>query len=102
MSIVELSVNIAISVAASAASGYGIFKFLGKKLVENWFAKDFKRYEHKLDVLKAKDEIRFNILHKERIDIIKNLYKQVFELNELSIYLIMPDEMQKQFNLNKE
>ncbi len=102
MTIVELSVNIAISVASGAASGYGIFKFLGKKWVENWFAKDLKRYEHKLDVLKAKDEIRFNILHKERIDIIKNLYKQVFELNELSIYLIMPDEMQKQFNLNKE
>ena len=102
MTIVELAVNIAISFAAGAASGYGIFKFLGKKWVENWFAKDFKRYEHKLDVLKAKDEIRFNILHKERIDIIKNLYKQVFELNELSIYLIMPDEMQKQFNLNKD
>ena len=64
--------------------------------------KDLKRYEHKLDVLKAKDEIRFNILHKERIDIIKKLYKQVFELNELSIYLMMPDEMQKHFNLNKE
>ena len=32
MTIVELSVNIAISVAAGAASGYGIFKFLGK----NW------------------------------------------------------------------
>lgn len=102
MTIVEFSVNIAISVAAGAASGYGIFKFLGKKWVENWFAKDLKRYEHKLDVLKAKDEIRFNILHKERIDIIKNLYKKVFELNELSIYLNMPDEMQKQFNLNKE
>ena len=38
MTIVELSVNIAISGAAGAASGYGIFKFLGKKLVENWFA----------------------------------------------------------------
>lgn len=53
-------------------------------------------------MLKAKDEIRFNILHKERIDIIKQLYKQVFELNELSIYLLMPDEMQKHFNLNRD
>jgi len=102
MSIVEISINIAISVAVGAVSGYGVFKFLGKKWVENWFAKDLKRYEHKLDVLKVKDEIRFNILHKERIEIIKKLYAQVFELNELSIYLIMPDEMQKQFNLTKE
>lgn len=59
-----------------------------------------KLYEHKLNVLKVKDEIRFDLLHKERIDIIKKLYKQVFELNELSIYMIMPEEMQKQFKLN--
>lgn len=102
MTTIELSVNIAISIMAGAASGYGVFKFLGKKWVENWFAKDLKQYEHKLDVLKAKDEIRFNILHKERIDILKKLYKQVFELNELSIYLIMPTELQDQYRLNKE
>lgn len=100
--ILEILINIVVSIAAAAVSGYGIFKYLGKRWVENWFAKDLKLYEHKLDVLKVKDEIRFNILHKERIEIIKNLYKQVFELNELSIYLIMPDEMQRQFNLNKE
>lgn len=100
--ILEISINIVVSIAAAAVSGYGIFKYLGKRWVENWFAKDLKRYEHKLDVLKVKDEIRFNLLHKERIGIIKKLYKQVFELNELSIYLIMPDEMQRQFNLNKE
>lgn len=58
-------VNITISVAAGAASGYRYFKLLGKKWVENWFAKELKRYEHKLDVLKAKDEIRFNTLHEE-------------------------------------
>ena len=102
MTIIELTVNVVVSIAAGAISGYGLFKFLGKKWVENWFAKDLKQYEHKLDVLKAKDEIRFNILHKERIEIIKKLYKQVFELNELSIYLIMPNDMQKQFQLNKE
>ena len=102
MTSIELTLNIAISLVAGAGSGFAVFKFLGKKWVENWFAKDLKLYEHKLDVLKVKDEIRFNILHKERIEIIKKLYKQVFELNELSIYLIMPTEMQKQFNLNMD
>lgn len=53
-------------------------------------------------MLKTKDEIRFNLLHKERIDIIKKLYKQVFEINELSIYMIMSEEMQKQFKLDKD
>lgn len=100
MTTIELSLNIAISIIAGAGSGFAVFKFLGKKWVENWFAKDLKLYEHKLNVLKVKDEIRFDLLHKERIDIIKKLYKQVFELNELSIYMIMPEEMQKQFKLN--
>ena len=101
MTIIELSVNLILSIAAGSISGFCVFKFLGKKWVENWFAKDLKLYEHKLDVLKTKDEIRFNILHKERIEIIKNLYKHVFELNEISLYLIMPKEMQEMFNLNK-
>ena len=96
----ELIVNIVVSVITGAISGFGAFKFMGQKWVENWFAKDLKRYEHQLDVLKVKDEIRFNILHKERIDIIKSLYKQVFELNELSLYMLMPTEMQNQLKLN--
>lgn len=59
MSAIDISINIAISLAAGAASGYGMFKFLGQKWVENWFAKDLKWYEHNLDVLKTKDEVRF-------------------------------------------
>lgn len=53
MTTTEIVINIAISISAGAVSGYSIFKFLGKKWVENWFAKDLKRYEYKLDVLKA-------------------------------------------------
>ena len=67
MNTIEISINIAISLVAGAASGFCVFKYLGRKWVENWFEKDLKRYEHKLDVLKIKDEIKFNILHKERI-----------------------------------
>ena len=101
MTTVELLLNIAISIVAGAGTGFALFKLLGKKWVESWFAKDLKLYEHKLAVLKVKDEIRFEILHKERIDIIKKLYKQVFEINELNIYMIMPEELQKQLKFNK-
>lgn len=90
----EISINIVISAMVGATSGFCAFKFLGRKWVENWFAKDLKRYEHKLDVLKIKDEIRFNILHHERIEIIKKLYEMVFELNESVLYLMMPKTMQ--------
>lgn len=102
MNTIEISINIAISLVAGAASGFYVFKYLGKKWVENWFEKDLKRYEHKLDVLKVKDEIKFNILHKERIDIIKKLYQQFFELNESLLHTIMPTEMQNIFQLNED
>lgn len=102
MTTIELSINIIVSLAAGGISGFGVFKFLGKKWVDNWFAKDLKRYEHKLDVLKAKDEIRFNFLHKERIDIIKNLYQKVNELNDMSLYLVMPSEMQESLQIQKD
>lgn len=95
MSVIELSINFTLSILAGATSGFCAFKFLGKKWVENWFAKDLKRYEHKLDVLKIKDEIKFNILHKERIDIIKKLYQMFFDLNESVMLIMMPTELQK-------
>ena len=99
MNAIEITINITISILAGATSGFCAFKFLGKKWVDNWFAKDLKRYEHKLDVLKIKDEIKFNVLHKERIDIIKKLYQMFFELNESILYLIMPTEMQNLIQL---
>lgn len=101
MTTIEIAINVVISIAAGAVSGYGIFKFFGKKWVENWFAKDLKRYEHKLDVMKVKDEIRFNVLHKERIVFIKNLYQQVNALNDMSLYLIMPSEIQENLKIDK-
>lgn len=94
MSAIDILINVIVSILAGATSGFCTFKFLGKKWVENWFAKDLKRYEHKLDILKIKDEIKFNILHKERIDIIKKLYQMFFDLNESVLLIMMPTELQ--------
>lgn len=101
MNAIEITINITISILAGTASGFCAFKYLGKKWVENWFAKDLKRYEHKLDVLKIKDEIKFNILHKERIDIIKKLYQLFFDLNESVLHSMMPTEMQNLIQLKE-
>lgn len=102
MNTIEFSINIAISLIAGASSGFFVFKFLGRKWVENWFEKDLKRYEHKLDILKIKDEIKFNVLHKERIDIIKKLYQLFFEFNESILHAMMPTEMQNVIQLNED
>jgi len=102
MGTLEISINIVISTLVGATSGFCAFKYLGRKWVENWFAKDLKQYEHKLDILKIKDEIRFNILHKERIDIIKKLYKMVFELNESVLHIMMPMNMQEMIQFKED
>jgi hypothetical protein len=100
MNTIEISINVIISIIVGAASGFCAFKFLGRKWVENWFEKDLKKYEHKLDVLKIKDEIKFNVLHKERIDIIKKLYQMFFDLNESILHAMMPTEIQNVIQLN--
>lgn len=64
MAILDVTINLAESIAAGSLSGFAVFKFHGKEWVENWFAKDLKKDEHQLDAMKVKDEIRFNLLHK--------------------------------------
>ena len=96
----QVVINITISALTGITSGICVFKFLGRKWVENWFAKDLKQYEHKLAVLKIKDEIKFNILHKERIDTIRKLHTQIFDLTDSMLYLLMPSEMQKTIQVN--
>ena len=95
MDVSEIIINISISTLAGVTTGFCAFKFLGKKWVENWFAKDLKQYEHKLAVLKVKDEIKFNILHNERINTIKQLHSLIFDLTDSMLHLMMPSEMQK-------
>ena len=59
--------NIIIPASVGALSGGGVFLFLSKKWVSNWFEKDLKKYQNKLDIIKTKDEIKFNVLHKEMV-----------------------------------
>ena len=100
MNLFEIIINITISTFAGITTGFCAFKFLGKKWVENWFANDLKQYEHKLAVLKVKDEIKFNILHNERISAIKQLHSLIFDLTDSILHLMMPSEMQNAIKLD--
>ena len=100
MDTLEIIINITISTLTGITAGFCAFKFLGKKWVENWFAKDLKQYEHKLAILKVKDEIKFNLLHNERIGAIKQLHTLIFDLTDSMIRLMMPSEMQKTIEID--
>ncbi|MBI2415639.1 MAG: hypothetical protein HYV33_03195 [Candidatus Kerfeldbacteria bacterium] len=54
--------------------GSGILAFLIRSIIKHWLNKDFEKY--KLEVLKLAEEhkIKFDRLHSERAEVIKNLY----------------------------
>lgn len=70
-----------------ATSGGGIFVLLSNKWVSNWFEKDLKKYQNKLDILKIKDEIKFDVSHREMVNRISVLFSLLAELiNDISSY----------------
>ena len=89
----DIVFNVIVPATVGALSGGGVFLFLSKKWVSNWFEKDLKKYQNKLDIIKTKDEIKFNVLHKEMVarmsrifcliaDIIKPILNLFIELEE--------------------
>lgn len=63
----EIVSDFLVPAIVGAFSGGGVFMLLSKKWVSNWFEKDLKKYQNKLDIIKTKDEIKFNVLHKEMV-----------------------------------
>lgn len=81
MEITNIFINIGISVVSGAA-GCGLFVWLGKKWVGNWFAKDLKKYEQQLDLLKMQKQLQYHNIYVERATIMKELYVLVAKLIE--------------------
>lgn len=74
-------INAGASALGSSITALAVIAFFGKYLFDNWFKKDykkwelerertnkedFKRFEGKLDALASRDEAKFNYLHPER------------------------------------
>lgn len=95
----ELFINISISLIIGGSAGCGLFCWLGKKWIANWFAKDLIKYEHELSIkkqevdthfaknlqeyehqlslLKMKNEIQFSNVYTKRAEIIMEVYKRL-------------------------
>ena len=83
----DIVFNIIISTSAGAVGGIGLFYFLSKRWVSNWFEKDLKKYQNKLDIIKIKDEIRFDVLHHEMANRISKLFSMIADEYKLIIRL---------------
>lgn len=100
MEVTNIIINVSISLVVGGGAGFCAFKWLGQKWVNNWFAKDLEKYKQQLEILKVKDEIRFNILHKERLETVKKLYSLINDLNDTVAYLMIPTKMAEGTDLN--
>jgi len=72
-----------------------IVKVLSETLLKNWFKRDFKRFEQKLDVLSKRQEIAFGALHTKRAEIIAKLYAMFVDLHDEMASLRTKNRMRK-------
>lgn len=80
MEITNIFINIGISVVSGAA-GCGLFVWLGKRWVGNWFAKDLKKYEQQLELLKMQKSMQYSNVYTNRAKVIKDIFTKISELS---------------------
>lgn len=65
--------------SASTLVAYGIIRYLSQKLFENHLTKNIESHKSELERLNISHQIQFSSLHKERAEVIKNLYDFLYE-----------------------
>jgi len=70
----DIIINISTSLVVGGGAGFTVFKFLGEKWVEGWFAKELEQYKHQLEMMKIQKQLQFSNIYIERANIIKELY----------------------------
>lgn len=73
----------------------GIIAYLFQRWYSHKYDKKLKSFENELDTLKDKNVIKFDTLHKNRIDIIKKLYSMICAENDLLLTVLMPSDLKK-------
>ena len=73
----------------------GIIAYAFQMWYSHKFDKKLKSFENELETLKDKNVIKFDTLHKNRIDIIKKLYSMICAENDLLLTVLMPSDLKK-------
>ena len=73
----------------------GIIAYAFQMWYSHKFDKKLKSFENELETLKDKSVIKFDTLHKNRIDIIKKLYSMICNENDLVLIVLMPSDLKK-------
>ena len=73
----------------------GIIAYLFQRWYSHKYDKKLKSFENELETLKEKNVIKFDSLHKNRIDIIKKLNSMICAENDLALLILMPSDLKK-------
>jgi hypothetical protein len=78
---------------ATALLGAG---FLGRTLIEQWFRKDFKRFEAKLDQVASAEQTKFSWLHTKRAETVSELYGKLAKVDYMLTKLLAQEGIKAQ------
>lgn len=82
-----------ITVASTVA--FGVLRYLAKKLLENYLSRQMESYKSELQRLNISHQIQFASLHKERAEIIKQLYHLLHDYR-LAVIVFFNQELNKE------
>ena len=82
--------NVFLTQLAGNAIFSGIIIYLGQKIIDKSFAKDLEKYKSNLEKESFKYKTRYEKLHAERAEVIKELYKKLIKAQRSMRSLIAP------------
>ena len=82
----------------------GFFVWFLREYLKNWLDKDLEEYKYKLSIESERDKIKYEKLHTERAEIIKEFYKKIVvvigEVNWLVEHLDYNDKTKEKSDKN--
>lgn len=76
-----------LQILAGSATIGAVMVFLGRIIINKGFDAALKTFQNKLDLLKIEHQIKYSKLHEERASLLKDLYKELYELENKLAYL---------------
>lgn len=105
LSIIKTGIETFVGLSFGGITAIAVVKYLSKKLLDGWLQKkidyyknelnkDYEKYKTDIQLLAKENELRFSKLHNDRVEVIKNIYSKIVdvELNLFTLVRILRNE----------
>lgn len=83
----DITMNELFGIAIGSLTIGAIMAFLGRTIINRGFDAALKTFENKLEILKIEHQIKYSKLHEERATLLKDLYRELFDLENALAYM---------------